>query len=126
MHSLDSFIATNLQTALKSSALLPIKIDVEKLPVACKNCRFINFSANNFCTNCGYPVQPDKDKLTIYNFRLSQRKELQKSCFRKIAHARNALYLLAAVCMLGVFYLFSDWKETILKGVVMVFLGVLY
>jgi len=99
---------------------------VNHYPLTCGNCSFINRADNNFCTNCGYPIYPNKDRLTIYNFRLSTRKNMQKSCFTKITYARNTLYVLATCSMLGVFYLFSSAKEKMITGVVMVVLGILY
>jgi hypothetical protein len=116
----------NTSAALHTNSLWPVKVDVNQLPVTCCNCSFINKANYNFCTNCGFPVHPNKDSLARYNERLIQRKNLQKNCYIKIARARNTLYILAAFCMLGIFYLFSDWKQSVIKGVVMVCLGVIY
>jgi hypothetical protein len=121
-----SYNTYNAFAAYRISRLLPVVTYIDTLPLTCSNCRFINRSTNNFCTNCGYPVYPGPEKMAIYNHRLLQRKNLQKKAFAKIANARNALYLLAACCMLGVFYLFSDWKETVIRGTVMVMLGLIY
>ena len=122
----NSYTTLNAQLAIAGSTLLPVRLEVTNVPLSCSNCCFINRYTNNFCTNCGYPVCPDKEKLAIYHYRLTQKKNLLKSCFLKVAYARNALYLLSICCMLGVFYLFSTWKETVIRGGVMVILGVIY
>ncbi|MDB5249577.1 MAG: zinc ribbon protein [Segetibacter sp.] len=122
----DSFPAFNAGSASQKSTLLPFRVCIDKLPVSCSHCRFINHFDYSFCTNCGYPVHPNKERLALYNYRLQERINLQKRCFVKIAQARNALYLLAGFSMLGIFYLFSDWKETVIKGFVMVLLGLIY
>jgi len=122
----NSYTTLNAQLAIARSALLPVKLEVADVAMSCSNCGFINRHTNNFCTNCGYPVYPDKEKLAIYHYRLTQKKNLLKNCFLKVAYARNALYLLSICCMLGVFYLFSTWKETVIRGAIMVILGVIY
>jgi hypothetical protein len=121
-----SYNTYNAFLAFKMSRLLPVVTYIDTHPLTCSNCRFINRATNNFCTNCGYPVSPTKERLAIYNHRLSQRKNLQKKAYAKVANARNALYLLAACCMLGVFYLFSGWRETVIRGTIMVMLGLIY
>jgi hypothetical protein len=120
------FINTSLQTAVKKSRLLPFLTVNTLLPVSCLNCRFINKAHYTFCTNCGFPTQPNHDNIALYNHRLNERKLLQKHCLIKISQARNALYIVAAVFMFGIFYLFSGWKETVIRGLIMVTLGVIY
>jgi hypothetical protein len=126
MYLPDSFGLFNKSLAFKKSRLLPVTSFKKNLPLSCGNCHFINQATNNFCTNCGYPVYPNKDRLNIYYLRLAQRKNLQRLAFAKIANARGALYVLAACSMLGFFYLFSHWKEVVLRGLIMVILGVIY
>ncbi|MCW3114561.1 MAG: zinc ribbon protein [Segetibacter sp.] len=118
--------AFNTPAALQKSKLLPVKIQLNDSPLTCCNCSFINRSDNNFCTNCGYPIYPNQDRLAIYNFRLQKRKNVQRLCFLRIEHARNALYVLAAFSMLGIFYIFSDIKQRAMTGFVMVLLGFIY
>lgn len=122
----NNFSALNARAALQKSRLLPVKIQVDTCPVSCSNCSFVNRKEYNFCTNCGYPVYPDKDSIAIYNFRLQSRKNLQRICTVKIEHARNALYVLAAFSMLGIFYIFSEVKQKAMTGFAMVLLGFIY
>jgi hypothetical protein len=122
----DSSTAFNASLALFRCRLLPVATHVNNFPLTCIHCRFVNQATNNFCTHCGYPVYPNQDRLAIFNLRVTQKKNLQRSALAKVSSARNALYVLAACCMLGVFYLFSDWKEIVVRGFVMVILGVIY
>ena len=122
----NSFLAFNASAALQKSKLLPLTTELNSYPVACCNCSFVNHKEYNFCTNCGYPIHPNKDRLALYNFRLEKRKNMQRICSVKIEHARNALYVLAACSMLGVFYVFSNVKQTVITGFVMVLLGIIY
>lgn len=122
----NSFSAFNAPAAIQKSKLLPVPIQGKAFPVTCSHCSFVNQPHYNFCTNCGYPVHPNKDRLALYNFRLQKRKNLQRICSVKIEHARNALYVLAAFSMLGIFYVFSSVKQTEITGFVMIVLGVIY
>jgi hypothetical protein len=126
MHQPDFHSTFNRSAALQNSRLLPVRTDINQYPLACNNCLFINHSRYNYCTNCGYPIHPNPDNLEAYNLRLSHRKTLQKTCSVKIEHARNALYVLAACSMFGIFYVFSDVKQTAITGMVMVVLGAIY
>jgi len=122
----NSFSAFNALAALQKSKLLPVSTEVNDYPVMCSKCSFVNHKDYNFCTNCGYPIHPNHDRLALYNFRLEKRKNMQRNCSVKIEHARNALYVLAACSMLGIFYVFSDVKQTVITGLVMVLLGIIY
>ncbi len=122
----NSLLAYNTNAAFKKSCLLPVITHNTQLPLCCSNCSFINHPHYNFCTNCGYPVHPDKDRLALYNLRMEERKKHQKKCSVKIEHARNALYVLAACCMFGVFYVFSDMRQSVITGLVMIVLGAIY
>lgn len=126
MDGLKHFTPFNAGSAVKKSRLLPVRLGLNSYPLTCGNCSFINSPRYNFCTNCGFPVHPTQDRLALYNYRLSKRKSVQKNCQVKIVQARNALYILGACCMLGVFYLFSDRKVSIMKGIIMVCLGLIY
>ena len=116
----------NASAAFEKSRLLPVTTQVDSYPITCSNCSFINRKDNHFCTNCGYPVYPTTERLALYNFRLEKRKNLQRTCYLKVEHARNALYVLAAFCMLGVFYAFSDVRNKAMSGFVMVLFGLIY
>ncbi len=112
--------------AINNSTLLPFRTNLNQHPVACANCRFINRTTNNFCTNCGYPVHPNKAQLEIYNKRLQQRKDLQNYCREKILYARNTLYLLGAFCAIGVTYSFSSRRIALMRCFVMLLLAAIY
>ncbi|MCW3081379.1 MAG: zinc ribbon protein [Segetibacter sp.] len=118
--------AFDASAALQKCKLLPVRTQIKGYPLTCRNCSFINHNHYNFCTNCGYPIYPNQDRLAIYNFRLQKRKDLQRLCFLKVEHARNALYVLAAFSMLGIFYVFSDIRHKAITGFVMVLLGFIY
>ena len=47
-------------------------------------------------------------------------------CQARTLMARNALYVLATILMLGVFYLFSGSRVTVIKGLVILLLGSIY
>jgi hypothetical protein len=126
MHLPEFYKAFNTRVAVRQSRLLPVRTDTNSYPLTCGNCKFINKASNNFCTNCGYPIHPTKDRLALYNIRLQRRKNLLNNCMIKISQARNALYILAGLFTFGIFYLFSDWRETVIKGLVMVVLAVIY
>ncbi len=126
MHLPPFFTAFNTKSALIKSRLLPVKTSDNHYPLTCTNCKFINLPEYHFCTNCGYPVYPNKDNVAIYNLRLSRRKAIEKSCSVKILQARNAMYILAGIMVLGIFYLFSDEKQGVIKGVVMLVSGGIY
>jgi hypothetical protein len=121
-----AFSAFNVSAALQKCRLLPVRTQVNNYPLTCSNCNFINRKEYNFCTNCGYPIYPNQDRLAIYHFRLQKRKQLQQACRNKIEHARNALYVLATFSMLGVFYIFSAIRLKAMTGFVLVVLGFIY
>jgi hypothetical protein len=122
----DSHTAFNARAAVEKSRLLPVTTAINNNPLTCINCNFINPVHYNYCTNCGYPVHSDINGIELFNQRVLRRKLLQQKCFAKIAYARNALYLLAGFSLLGIFYLFSNWKGHVIKGLVMIFLAIMY
>lgn len=121
-----SFTPFSALAAIEKSRLLPVSTQKNSYPATCFNCSFINHANYNYCTNCGYPTSPNHDQIALYNSRLEKRKRMQRTCSSKIEHARNALYVVAACSMLGVFYFFSDIKPRMITGFVMVLLGVIY
>lgn len=126
MHVPSYFTAFNTKAALLHSRLLPGKINQNKYPLTCGNCKFVNPIDHHFCINCGFPIFPNKDTLTIYSIRLKRRKAIELSCSVRILQARNALYILATLLMFGLFYIFSAGKESVIRGTVMLVLGVIY
>lgn len=126
MHIRQNFLPFNTKAAILQPKLLPVIIKTTDQPLSCINCRYINLPTYHFCTNCGYPIHPNKDNLSIYNLRVKRRKALENSCAEQILQARNALYILASFFVLGIFYLFSADNATFIKGVIMLFLCALY
>ncbi len=106
----------NMAKALTNNRLLPFKATVLVNWTTCVNCNFLNLSSYHYCTCCGYPVQPNNDRVKLYTYRLQQRKELLQKLEMHIMYARNTLYILAAVCMMGVAYFFTDDRQNILRG----------
>jgi hypothetical protein len=126
MQLLESLPGFNAAAALQKQQLLPASPRPNRCPVSCCHCRFVNPSEHNFCTYCGYPLHPSRTLLDRYHLRLQKRRKLQRKCLKKIEHARNALYLLAACSMVGIFYVFSATRQTATTGFVMVLLGMVY
>ncbi len=126
MHIPEYFTAFNTKAAIIKSRLFPLKTSHNNYPLTCLNCKFINSIEYHFCTNCGYPIHPNKDNLNIYNLRVNRRKAIEKSCAIKLVQSRNALYTLAGFLGLGIFYAFSDDNATYIKGIVMLFLCAMY
>lgn len=107
------------------SYLLPVAVLQNSAPTACSHCRFINPNHHHFCTNCGYPVFPNQYQLALYNVRLNYRKAQLKRCREKVSNARNVLYIAAALCMLGVTYLFEGSRAATMRGLVYVVISLL-
>jgi prepilin signal peptidase PulO-like enzyme (type II secretory pathway) len=99
-----------LHSTLQTLAAVAAKKPFISVPPAmfntCSRCFYINNIANNFCTNCGYPMGDDTT-ITLYHIRLKQKKELLHKSEKAIQTARTILYLLAAICLTGVAILFS-------------------
>src|SRR4051794_35304332 len=103
-HFLPAF---NIGAALHKVKLLPFVAPVNWSLLTCSNCCFVNHADYNFCTNCGYPIYPDNERLERYLFHREKVKKMRHNCSVKIEHARNALYVVAACSMFGIFYVFS-------------------
>lgn len=123
---LENCFTEGKAVAVEKSRLLPVKTQENNYPLTCNNCCFINRREYHYCINCGYPIHPTPDKIAAYNARVQKRKNLQKICNLKIEHARNALYVISAFSMLGIFYVFSGIKQKAMTGLVMIIFGVIY
>jgi hypothetical protein len=124
----SSYPSTALQIAASTNrtSLLPVKVSYPDLPTVCVQCRFINENDHNFCTNCGYPTHANTDQLALYNFRHNARKKLLQRTNRKIAAARNVLYIAATFCGLGISFFFSGERSAYVKGAIMMMLMSLF
>jgi hypothetical protein len=114
------------ESVIHNRRLLPFRTIYNQHPLNCTNCSFINRTTNNFCTNCGYPIHPNEEKLAQYDKRLQERKDLQNNCRTKILYARNTLYLLGVFCVMGVTYSFSSRREALIRSFVMLLLAAIY
>jgi hypothetical protein len=121
-----SLPAFNTDAALRLRETLPLVSRSQVGLVCCCKCSFVNQKEYRFCTNCGYPVYSDPESVTRYQHRMESRKNLQRHCCIKIEQARNALYVVAAFSMIGIFYVFSEARQTVITGFVMVLLAMIY
>jgi hypothetical protein len=76
----------------------------------CRQCRYVNFVSNNFCTNCGYPIK-EEGTATLYHIRVKQRKELLRKTEKDVQVARIVLYVLSIFFLFGISFLFGDFKN---------------
>lgn len=92
----------------------------------CDHCRYVNESHYQFCTNCGYPLLSHKQQKLLFNIRQKQRKDILKKSEEAITAARVTLYVLSAVCLTGIGFLFSSLYQK--NGLALVFVtsSVLY
>ena len=104
MHVPPSFTALNASRAFLKSRLLPVRSHQNKYPLTCGNCSFVNPIDHQFCTNCGFPMLPNKDTQSVYTTRLKRRKAIKLSCTVRLLQARNALYIIATLLMFGLFF----------------------
>jgi hypothetical protein len=116
----------NDSSALLKSRLLPVTTTNCQAPVSCSKCMYVNRVTNNYCTNCGFPIIPDENCLSIYNKRLQQQLDFKSNCNLKISYARNTLYVLAACCAFGLTYFATGRREGVAKGMIMLTLSGLY
>ena len=126
MHVPPSFTALNASRAFLKSRLLPVRSHQNKYPLTCGNCSFVNPIDHQFCTNCGFPMLPNKDTLSVYTTRLKRRKAIKLSCKVRLLQARNALYIIATLLMFGLFYIITGGRQSVVQGTVMLVLGVIY
>jgi hypothetical protein len=121
-----SLPAFNIDAALRLGKALPVVSRPNVNLLCCCNCSFVNQKDHKYCTNCGYPIYSDEESLSRYQMRVESRKNLQRHCCVKIEQARNALYVIAAFSMIGIFYVFSEARQTVITGFVMVLLAMIY
>ena len=118
--------AFNASASLLKSNLLPVKTGNNSHPVTCNNCGYINLAVNNYCTNCGYPLKANSDRMALYNYRLFKREQLLKDCESSIAQARGTLYIMSAISLIGVGNLLSNIRVNHLRGSVLLIVSAIY
>ena len=113
------------KTKVFPKQLLPIL----KRPVIfyciCARCNYVNAIANNFCTNCGYPIK-EKENAALYHVRFKQRKELLQKGEKAIQAARVTLYILSALLLTGIGFFFSELKSGAILGIASVVFAFLF
>lgn len=115
LQSMESTVAT-ASHPIKSKQvryLLPAIKYPQTFYCTCSRCRYINAVANNFCTNCGFPVK-EKENSALYHVRFKQRKELLQKGERAVQTARVVLYILAVFLFAGIGFLFGELENRFL------------
>jgi hypothetical protein len=115
----------NNKKAVFIHSLRPVCNGLHQLPVTCAHCQFVNEAANEYCTNCGYPIHPNADKLLVYELRVKHRNDLLHECSKKIRYGRNALYTVSAMGTFGISFFFSPEQGMVIKGILMLLVGIL-
>ena len=95
-------------------------------PVICNNCGYINHVAYKFCTNCGHPLQVTSERLAQYKFKIFKRKQQLKKCQKTIKQARNTLYTLASLILLGLGLIVPFYNQNFLRAFVLVLIAAIY
>ena len=91
----------------------------------CNRCRYVNAASNNFCTNCGYPVN-EKESSALFNVRIKQRKELLRKGEKAVNVARIVLYILSVLLITGIGFLFGELPNRFFLGLVSCTLSALF
>lgn len=95
-------------------------------PVICSNCGYINRANYNFCTNCGHPIKLTSDRLAQYKFKIFKRKQQLKRSRNTIKKARNTLYAMSLLILLGVGFIVPAYNQNILRAIVLVLIAAIY
>lgn len=118
--------AFNTPAALLKSKLLPFRAWERCSLVTCSNCNYVNELNNNYCTNCGYPMVINSDKLNLYNHRLQERQELLLKSEETIQFARNTLYIMATLCLLSVTVVLMEYRPQVLSAAILIVLSAIF
>lgn len=105
---------------------LPNNYTQHNKPVICNNCGYINHAAYKFCTNCGHPLQVTSERLAQYKFKIFKRKQQLKKSRKTIKKARNTLYTMALMILLGVGFIVPVYKQNFLRAFVLVLIAAIY
>jgi hypothetical protein len=97
----------NVKEIIKLQKLRPQIKHANLFYCICGRCRYVNAVANNFCTNCGYPVK-EEGTATLYHVRIKRRKELLKKGEKAVEAARVTLYTLSVFFVIGISFLFGN------------------
>ncbi len=125
MRGANSFRPFNTPAALYKSRLLPYVQPQSKL-CTCSNCHYVNRATYNYCTNCGYPQAPGQDRLALYMYRLSIRKDLLRRSEETIQFARNTLYVLSAICVLVLLFISTERRVNRITVVILLIVAGLF
>jgi|SRR5215831_3387211 len=100
-------IEFNISRNIDINNVLPKVKRSDALYSVCNQCRYVNDAANNFCTNCGYPVR-EKETSALFHVRMKQRKELMRKGEKAVNAARIVLYILSVSLLTGIGFLFGE------------------
>jgi hypothetical protein len=106
--------------------LLPVLFQTEDHPFICRKCRYVNQAHYSFCTDCGFPISAGKAQLRMHIMRRKQLKQLLQDCYIKISAARTTIYIIAAICLLGIAFLFSDNNQSVIRGILLLLSSTLF
>lgn len=95
-------------------------------PVICSNCGYINRAGYNFCTNCGHPVVLTSERLAQYKFKIFKRTQQLKKSHVTIKKARNTLYVMSLLILLGVGFIVPVYNQNFLRAAVLVLIAAIY
>jgi hypothetical protein len=109
----------NVEEIIKLHRLYPQVKHANIFHCTCRQCRYVNFLSNNFCTNCGYPVK-EEGTATLYHIRIKQRKESLRKTEQDVQMARIVLYILSIFFLFGVLFLFGHLDSRYLLSLVSV------
>jgi hypothetical protein len=130
IHYVAAMEELEMQTIhFKSNVSLNQFLPTFKRPISlyctCARCNYVNVSANNFCTNCGYPIK-EKENAALYHVRFKQRKELLRKGENAIQTARVTIYILAALLLTGIGFFFSELPNSYILGIASIVFSFLF
>lgn len=117
---------SQVQSKIVKNNLLPYRFNNTNSPEICYQCAFVNEPINNYCINCGYPLKPAKEFLGRHQYRLFKRDQLLIKNNAAISRARNTLYVFAAICLMGFFFIFSNLQAYKIRGAILIMLSAIY
>ncbi len=117
---------SHVQTNIQRNNLLPFRFTIKKSLKICKQCAFVNNEVNNYCINCGYPLKLEKEFVGRHHYRLFKRDQFLNKHNAAISRARNTLYVFAAICLMGFFFIFSNLQAYKIRGAILIMLSAIY
>lgn len=116
---------SNISPLTRLYALRPARVQ-KPSAVSCGRCSYVNEAHNVFCTNCGYPIKHTPEVLSLYHIRDKNRHALLVQCNSIILIARWVLYVLAALCLTGVGFLFSPREDRLTLFIITFIMAIMF